>query len=120
MKTNAARQSGHACQIRFSDSKETVEQAINKRVLADAVEQIAIENNQRALALRDNGQTAEARQVLYENAGYLRSKAEYTGSRKLDGYAGENETDADNLDEANWTRQRKVMRESQSSRQTQR
>ncbi len=120
MKTSTAQQSSHACEIRFSDSKKEVEKNMNKRVLADAVEQIAIENNQRALSLRDKGQTEEAKQVLYENAHYLRSNAGSLNSKKLGKYADENETDADNLDEENWTRQRKVMRESQGSRQTQR
>lgn len=120
MKSNSAQKAGGACDIRFSDSKEAIEKNINKRVLADAVEQIAIENNKRALTLRDAGKTAEARQVLYQNAGYLRTNAAYTSSGKLAGYAGENEDDAENLDEANWTAQRKSMRESQSARQTQR
>ena len=120
MKTQTTQQSSHACKIRFSESQKEVEKNINKRVLADAVEQIAIENNQRALALRDKGKTEEAKQVLYENVNYLRSNAQKLDSKKLDGYAGENEEDAENLDEQNWGRQRKVMRESQSSRQTQR
>ena len=120
MKSNSAQKAGGVCDIRFTESKEAAEQAVNKRVLADAVEQIAILNNQRALALRDAGKTAEAQQVLYQNAGYLRTNAAYTNSSKLAGYAGENEEDAENLDEANWTAQRKSMRESQTTRQTQR
>ena len=120
MKANATRKSGGACHIRFSDSKTTVEDSLNKRVLADAVEQIAIENNQRALALRDQGDIAKAKQVLYDNAGYLRSNAESLDSDKLAGYAGENQEDAENLEGRSWIGRRKAMRESQSSRQTQR
>jgi len=120
MKSDTAINAAGICDIRFTDSKETVETAVNKRVLADAVEQIAIENNQRALALRDAGNITEAQQVLYFNVDYLRSNAATLGSDKLDTYAGENETDAKNMDESNWNYQRKSMRENQSARQTQR
>ena len=120
MQTNKPHKSSHACGIRFTDSKKEVEKNINKRVLADAVEQIAIENNQRALELRDAGKTEEAQKMLYDNVGYLRSNATRLGSGKLDSYATENEEDADNLDESRWGSRRKSMRESQSSRKTQR
>lgn len=120
MKTNTTQTSSYACQIRFTGSKEDVEKSINKRILADAVEQIAIENNQRALALRDAGKVEEAQKVLTDNYYYLSGNAKQLDSEKLATYAGENKEDADNLNEENWTRQRKVMRESQNSRQTQR
>jgi Ca-activated chloride channel family protein len=120
MKSDTAQKTGKSCHMRFTDSKTDVEKAVNKRVLADAVEQIAIENNKRALALRDAGKIAEAQQVLYQNAGYLRSNAAALDSDKLAGYAGENEEDAENLDAASWGVRRKAMRESQTTRQTQR
>lgn len=120
MKSNSVQKTDGVCDVRFTDSKEDVQRRLNKRVLADAVEQIAIENNQRALALRDQGNVVGAKQALHDNAEYLRSNAAATGSQKLDSYAGENETDADNLDEQSWTVRRKVMRESQTTRQTQR
>lgn len=120
MKTNSVQKADGVCDVRFTDSKEEVQRRINKRVLADAVEQIAIENNQRALALRDQGNVEGAKQALYENAAYLRSNAAATGSQKLDSYAGENDADAGNLDEQNWNVRRKAMRESQTTRQTQR
>ena len=120
MKTTTTQTSGHACQVRFTDSQKDVEKNMNKRVLADAVEQIAIENNQRALALRDAGKVEEAQKVLADNSYYLSDNAKKLGSEKLATYAGENKEDADNLEGENWTRQRKSMRESQSSRKTQR
>ena len=102
----------------FSDSESTVEKSLNKHVLADAVEQIAIINNEHALALRDAGKTEDAKQVLYGNTVYLRSNASKLNSQKLDSYA--NETDAGNMGEDNWARQRKSMRESQTTRRGQR
>ena len=110
---------GSSAMIRFTGSKEEVEKNLNKAILADAVEQIAIENNERALALRDAGKTQEAQQMLFDNTVYLRSNASKLESPKLKDYASENESDADNMDEQNWTRQRKSMRASQSSRRTQ-
>ena len=104
----------------MSDSQKKVNEGINKRVRADVVEQIAIENNERALALRDKGQIDEAKQVLYDNSSYLRSNAAKLESEKLDSYAAENEKDADAVEKEDWTVQRKVMRESQSVRKTQR
>ena len=120
METNKPHKSSHACGIRFSNSKKNVEKSINKRVLADAVEQIAIENNQRALALRDEGKVEEAQEVLYKNYRYLGSNAKELGSDKLASYSEENKEDADNLEGENWRGRRKSMRESQSSRKTQR
>jgi Ca-activated chloride channel homolog len=110
---------GQACEIRFTDSSQEVEKNLNARVTADVVEQIAIENNQRALALRDQGQTQQAKEALEQNTTYLNTNASRLKSEKLSSYAAENEEDADNLEGKNWTRQRKSMRESQTRRQTQ-
>jgi Ca-activated chloride channel family protein len=120
MKNNKQQKYTRALDVTFSDSQTKVERNMNKQVLADAVEQIAIENNQRALALRDKGKVKEAEEVLHGNVYYLRSNAKKLDSEKLDSYASDNQKDADNLDDYNWSRQRKVMRESQSSRKTQR
>jgi Ca-activated chloride channel family protein len=106
--------------ITFSDSQSKVDSQLNKQVLADAVEQIAIVNNERALALRDAGKTEQAKEALMMNSGYLRSNAQKLGSSKLDSYATENEYDAQGLEDKDWGRQRKSMRESQTSRRSQR
>jgi hypothetical protein len=103
-----------------SRSQRDVDKNINKRVSADVVEQIAIENNEKALALRDKGQIAAAQQVLTKNVSYLRSNAAVLDSEKLETYAYENEKDADAVQEEDWNVQRKAMRESQTTRRTQR
>ena len=120
MKTHEQVKGSGSVDIRFSDAKAKVESSVNKPVYADVVEQIAIENNERALALRDKGQIDEAKQVLMKNSSYLRSNATALDSTKLDSYAYENEKDADAVEDANWNVQRKEMRESQSVRKTQR
>jgi Ca-activated chloride channel family protein len=101
-------------------SREVYDTRQNKVVYADVVEQIAIENNEKALALRDRGQVQEAKAELISNSAYLRSNAAKLDSDKLDAYAGENESDAEGVEGEDWSVQRKSMRESQSVRKTQR
>ncbi len=110
---------GIGTDVRFSASPAEVEKHLNKRVAADVVEQIAIEQNERATALRDEGHVEQARQVLIENSAFLRSNAARLGSKPLEEYSEENAQAADQLNAADWTRQRKVMRESQNARRTQ-
>ena len=101
-------------------SRKVYDTKQNKVVYADVVEQIAIENNEKALALRDKGQVAEAKAELISNSAYLRSNAASLDSEKLDAYAYENEADADAVEKEDWAVQRKSMRESQSMRKSQR
>ena len=101
-------------------SREVYDTQQNKVVYADVVEQIAIENNEKALALRDLGQIDESKQMLISNSAYLRSNASKLESEKLDGYAYENEKDADAVQQEDWNVQRKSMRESQTTRKSQR
>lgn len=107
--------------ITLTDSKAFADGRINKNIRADVIEQIAIENNEKALALRDNGQIEKAKQVLLYNSTYLKENAKTLSSPKLEAYAIENTADADTIEnEQKWIRQRKGMRESQSIRRTQR
>ena len=106
--------------VSMSNSQKKVNEGVNKRVRADVVEQIGIENNEKALALRDKGQVNEAKAMLTSNSAYLRSNAAELDSDKLGAYADENESDAAAVEKEDWTVQRKVMRESQSIRKTQR
>ena len=101
-------------------SRETYNNMQNKHVYADVVEQIAIETNEKALALRDAGQVQQARQMLIGNSAFLHSNAAALGSDKLESYAYENGNDADNLDESKWIYTRKGMRENQTTRRSQR
>lgn len=110
---------GQAVDVRFTASSAEAEKHLNKKVAADVVEQIAIEENERATALRDEGKIEQARQVLSDNATFLRSKGAVLESPALEKYAEENEQALDNLAGEDWNRQRKVMRESQTTRRTQ-
>lgn len=103
----------------FSSSKQLVDKKTNHKVMVDVVEQIATERNELAVTLRDQGKIDKAREVLGDNAGYLNSNAAKYNSKKLKDFGMQNEADAMNLDEQNWTRQRKSMRYEQSSRKRQ-
>ena len=120
MKTNQQVKNSGSVEVCFSDTRTRVENSVNKPVYADVVEQIAIENNEKALALRDKGQIDDAKQVLMDNSSYLRSNAAVLNSPKLESYAYENEKDSDAVQTEDWGVQRKAMRESQSIRKTQR
>lgn len=110
---------GQGVDVRFTASQTETEKHLNTRVAADVVEQIAVEENERATALRDEGKVEQARQVLLENAAFLRSNAAPLASPALDKFAAENEQAADNLTGRDWDRQRKVMRQDQAGRRTQ-
>lgn len=100
-------------EVNFSNSNELIERRTNRDVMADVIELIATERNELALNLRDTGKVEQAREVLLSNEWFLRDNAFRYDSHKLKKYADQQRVDRDNMDEANWTRGRKVMRERQ-------
>lgn len=119
MNTDTTVKSSHAVEVRFCNSQTDSDKSINKRVMADVVEQIAIEQNEKATALRDEGKLEEARQTLKDNSAYLRSNSAVLASPALQQYAEENDLAADRMESSDWVKERKVMRESQNARRTQ-
>ncbi|MBN1816732.1 MAG: VWA domain-containing protein [Sedimentisphaerales bacterium] len=107
-------------QVRFSNSAARVEEHINQVVMADVIRQIATERNELAVTLRDQGKVEEARQMLEMNTKYLYENAVRYNCEQLRDYGMANEYDAQNLDEMNWGRQRKIMRSVQSDNRRQR
>jgi hypothetical protein len=81
--------------------------------MADVIELIATERNELALKLRDKGEMKQACELLFENEAYLKDNAVRYDSPKLKKYAEQQREDRYNMDEANWTKQRKIMREHQ-------
>lgn len=120
MKSHKQTKTGRSIHASFSNSESKSDATLNKTMYADVVEQIAIENNERALALRDKGQIGQANQVLLDNVLYLRFNAEKLDSKRLNEYAGINSLDADAVQKDDWNVQRKSMREEQTIRKTQR
>jgi Ca-activated chloride channel family protein len=120
MKSNTEEKQNAKIAAAMTRSRKVYDKRQNKVVYADVVEQIAIENNEKALALRDKGQVQQAQQILMDNSSYLRFNADKLESKKLDEYAYENEKDSDAVQREDWNVQRKVMRESQTTRKSQR
>ncbi|EIJ44061.1 uncharacterized protein containing a von Willebrand factor type A (vWA) domain [Beggiatoa alba B18LD] len=105
--------------MRFSQDAEQVRTQTNATVMATVLEQLAIEKNKLAVTLRDAGKIEEARQVLLDNVQELEKGATLYSAPSLSSLKDKNEQDADNLDEKNWNKQRKLMREEQYKRNTQ-
>lgn len=104
---------------RFTGSASLVESSTNAAVMASAIEQIAVERNKQAVALRDQGKIEEARKVLLDNTAFLGENAVKYNSKELEEYKGKNRKDADNLAPAVWESQRKAILDEQNVRQSQ-
>ncbi len=107
-------------QARLTDDRQEAKKSINKSVMSKVTMQIATEENEKAVALRDKGKVKEARKVLESNAAYLKSQQESLGSgvgaaaaatvRELKKLETSNRKAAANLDARNWKKTRKSMR----------
>lgn len=97
-------------EVTYTDSPREVARRENRQVMIAAVEAIAVEKNKSALALRDQGKVKQAQSLLLDNASYLKDKARYYKSKRLDEFSAGNEEDARNLDAHKWNRQRKAMK----------
>ena len=104
---------------RFTGSASLVESSTNPAVMASAIEQIAVERNKQAVALRDQGKIEEARRILLDNAAFLSENAAKYNSKELGDYVGKNQKDAENLDPSVWESQRKAILSEQNVRQSQ-
>ncbi len=108
----ASRLSGSAS-VYFSESAKLVRSHTNREVMVAAVEQIAADNNVRAMVLRDQGKVSEAREVLLSNERYLNDNASRYKSERLRNYGKTQRDDVDNLSPGKWKKRRKVMRDMQ-------
>jgi Ca-activated chloride channel family protein len=120
MQTDTSQKVGGVVDVRFSSSKEDVKKNLNKRVTADVVELLAVERNEMAMKLRDQGKTEEARRKLNDNVIYLQNAASDYDCPRLNDYAYTNSSQADKLDETSWNSNRKGMVEGQTMRKSQR
>ncbi len=110
-----------AAAVEFSATRDVVAARQNKQVLEAAVEAIATDNNRKAVALRDQGNTKDAEKVLQDNAAYLQQEATRLSSKKLEVYGNKNAQDAVRVKAGaqDWERARKSMREDQTKRANQ-
>jgi Ca-activated chloride channel family protein len=108
---------------RWSTSEEEAKASLDKAVMAEVTTQIATEQNEKAVELRDKGDIAGARRLLESNALFLKERAESyaTGSRPaptastgaLSDLAARNKAAAESLDAGSWEKTRKLMRQDQ-------
>ncbi len=108
--TGTTDQLSSAVSATFTTTPRWIETHTQPTVMAAVAEQIALEKNKLALTLRDTGRVEEAREALLENAVFLKEQAAKYESTSLEKLKDLNITDAQNLEKADWKRQRKVMR----------
>lgn len=94
----------------FSNDKVAVRGGLNKSVMTQVTTQIANEQNEKAVTLRDKGDVAGAQKLLEANATYLREKAEAYDDKDLLALEKENRVQAKSLTEKDWAKTRKSMR----------
>jgi Ca-activated chloride channel family protein len=110
MATRAVDKLTSTVSVGFTDSLAKADDSVNRDVMEAAVLQVATERNKLATDLRDQGKADEARVILVSNGAYLKTNGERYKSKLLIQYSIDNDSDAKNLDEVNWARQRKDMR----------
>lgn len=109
--------------VRVSDDESEARDSVNKPVMSQVTEQIATENSERAVELRDKGDITGAKKVLEDNASYLKEKRDSYASgaaaaptasvEALGRLEKESREAANNLEGESWDRTRKAMRSDQ-------
>lgn len=105
---------------RFTDDETEAKASLNKAVMSQVTEQIATENSERAVELRNQGDIAGAKKVLMDNASFLGRNKDALGSGSapapaasitaLDKLEEKSREAAAALDEKDWERTRRAMR----------
>lgn len=113
MATKATAEGNGKLMANFVDSRQEVEQAVNRSVMVPVVQLIANERNREAMALRDAGNVEQARKTLLETSTFLQNNATRYKAPALRKQKKQYDFDADNLDGAKWNKQRKSMRSRQ-------
>jgi Ca-activated chloride channel family protein len=108
---------------RFTDDAKEAEASVNKGVMSQVTEQVATENSEKAVELRDKGDVTAARKVLEDNALYLNKQKSALGAgamaapsasiQSLDKLEAKSREAAENLEGESWDRTRKAMRQDQ-------
>lgn len=119
MLTRRADQLVGKASVNFSGSDEVIAASVNAEVLEAGVLLFANERNKAATILRDKGDVNAARQLLIQNADYLKKYAVSLGSVQLDSACNLNSVQSMNLESVEWNRFRKGMRQEQYRTDTQ-
>ncbi len=102
-----------AISVHFDESPDVIAERTNIKVMAECVLQVANEQNVLAVALRDQGKTKLAKELLESNAMFLINNARELKSEELKQRAFDNTQQSENLDPEKWKRTRKGMRSQQ-------
>ncbi len=105
--------------ISFTKDKALATSRMNKTVMADAVEQISVENNKQAIQLRDRGDIEGAKKALTENASFVRKGATEYAAPKLEQRAKEIDNITPNLGSSKWGEARKTINQADYKSKTQ-
>ena len=97
--------------LRGTSSAAEVLQMTNKAVMVALAEYLSNEQYEMALLLRDKGDTEKAKQVLQDNARYLRDQAGTLDADQLYKLERYNNEAVEQLDEVYWEEGRKLMRQ---------
>jgi Ca-activated chloride channel homolog len=119
MASKAPARISRSASARFTGSPALVEANTNHVVMASAIEQIAVEKNQLAINLRDQGRIEEARRALRENAAFLAENARRYESKTLEDYSSSQAATAEGLDAEKWNGMRKSSSNDINMRQSQ-
>jgi len=115
MQTHTTETQGFPITVVGGPSLEDVERNLDKEIMTSVVHMQGVENNKRALELRDKGQVEEAKAVLQSNVVFLEENAEKYDSKKLKDYRDSNDLQIELFDQDNvsFKRSRKSIREEQ-------
>ncbi len=110
MQTKTTDRLASTVSVNFSDSAAQVEKSINKDAMISYILLCANDCNEFACTLRDKGDIKGAQALLLQNADYLNDNAKYLNSDLLKKRYADNYYQANNLNETDWARVRKLMR----------
>lgn len=109
-----------AVKAEIASNSAEVEASIDREVMSSVTIQIATEESERAVILRDKGQVEEAKKVLEKNAAILKQRAQELTPKDQDarttnlGRLSEKyEQDAKRITNQDWDRNRKALRADQ-------
>ncbi len=99
--------------VSYTRSEKEVKEKANKEVMKSSIEQVANEMSKDAVRLRDQGRVQEAQKLLKEGGKAIEQEfGAYAPAPALE-MKEEMRQDADELDDAEWNKKRKSLRERQ-------
>ena len=127
--TNAKATAQASVRAKITTDEKEAAASLNKPVMSQVTEQVATENSEKSVELRDKGDIAGAKKMLEDNAAYLgRQKGALSSGaaaaptasiEKLDALEKRSNEAANSLEGEDWNRTRKAMRYDQNKSKSQ-